>query len=153
MITGNSTLVSHGEILNLLKEQLEIAKTNQNHKEAGQLRQQIWVLKDVINGVCTDLPEEEINEILQKIPGITPAEPEAKTSKAPGPDNPSFLSVPEKELKKLGKKMQQIKKLKEKQSKGEKLEKNQVDKIASEDSLKEEIAEMEDILKQFSLKR
>ena len=54
-----------------------------------------------------------------------------------------YVDVVQKELKKLNKKLEAIEKLKKKQADGEQLEKNQMEKLASEEDVRRQIAELQ----------
>ena len=52
---------------------------------ALKLREQIWVVKDIVDGVSTEMPAEDMEEILQSIPD-PPAGTNLLTSEASAKD-------------------------------------------------------------------
>lgn len=156
-------------MLDKLKEKLQEAKASKDHPRCGKLRDQIWVLTDVIQGVKTDIPQDELKPILESLEytkdlvaksaqvsepaasSITPSQSgdiKAKTSQPRTITSTLPLTKEEKKIVSLKKKLEQIDELRTRQAKGEKLEKNQVDKIKSEDKVKEEISDLEDLLQE-----
>jgi len=130
-----------------LQEQLDLAKQQQDHARMNKLREQIWIVNDLIAGIRTNMPEKEMQEILSSLPL-----PEKEVEAAPVSAT-ATLSEPEKRLRNLKKKITQIEKIKEKKEKGETLEKTQLEKLATEDSIQEEIDELEEAIeKAFSLR-
>eukprot|EP00158_Paraphelidium_tribonemae_P004488 Partr_v1_DN26783_c0_g1_i2_m8742 putative eukaryotic translation initiation factor len=77
----------------------------------------------------------------KKTPSATFTKPKQQSSKpqAPAADQPSEL---EKQIKVLDRKLRQIAALKEKQAAGEDMEKNQLDKIAGEEELADQLAKL-----------
>lgn len=143
-------------MLEALKEKLAEAKESQDHATAGKLRDQIWVLTDIVAGVRTNLCKEELLPILESIamPSKSPAGD--STSEASGGDGPKTkptTSAVDRKLINLQKKLQKIEELKAKKVKGEKLEKNQLQKIETESVVKEEMEELEEMLANASLLR
>ena len=87
----------------------------------------------IVSHFCcrTDMPEEEIREIIQDIPI-----PESKPAEVPVPvATAGGLTEPERRVRALKKKLTQIDKIREKKAKGEKLEKNQVNQIINTSNL------------------
>ncbi|KAI0240104.1 hypothetical protein LSAT2_009186 [Lamellibrachia satsuma] len=134
-------------LLEALKEKLIEAKASQDHARAGKLRDQIWVLTDIVAGVKTDLPNDELLPILESI--AAPSKPPVAEAMGDAP-KPATSAV-DRKLINLQKKLQKIEELKAKKAKGEKLEKNQLQKIETESSVKEEIEELEEMLSNASL--
>ncbi|ELT88083.1 hypothetical protein CAPTEDRAFT_206605 [Capitella teleta] len=125
------------KLLPLLKEELEKAKAAKDHKKAGKLRNQIWIVTDLSHGVQTAIPKADLIPILQNLPGFNQDKPAVKKT--------STVAVEDKQLKALRKKLKQIEDIKAKQAKGEKLQPQQVTKLETEDQLKAEIKELEEL--------
>ena len=137
------------ELLRLLREELNIAKETKDHATAGKIREQIWVLTDLVNGVKTQISDEELQPILASLTKRTT--PQSQPEVEEKPPKPKLASgsphlVQDLNLSKLKKKLTQIEQMKEKQKKGGKLEKNQLEKLAKEDELRKEIDDLEEMI-------
>lgn len=119
---------------------MDVAKTKMDHKKSAELREQIWVLSDLMAGAKTDIPDDDLQRILENIPWLAKAE--GDNIEASQKSAPSVISDDEKEVKKLKKRLAQIVKLKERQDQGEKLEANQIEKVNSEASLRQQLEEV-----------
>lgn len=156
--------LTHQEMLAQLKTELEEVKASKDHKAASVLREQVWVLSDLANGVKTAIPESDLNRIIASIhakfhpPSGDDAPPhEASTKASPSQavsGDKTTVTVTQslsddKKLKALRKKLEQIESLKVKQQAGEKLELNQMEKIKNEENVRQELEELEEILETF----
>lgn len=130
------------DLLPLLKEELEVAKSAQDHTRASKLREQIWVLNDIVKGVKTDMPKSDLEPIISSIQQMLNINEPESTSKSPSSSGVDA----EKRIKKLQKKLSSIEELKERQAKGESLEQSQVKKVESEEQILDEIEELERLL-------
>lgn len=129
-------------MIQVLREQLDVAKTKMDHKKSAELREQIWVLSDLIAGVKTDIPDDDLARILGNIPWFAKGETDANSASHNTPaDNGSSLTEVERDVKKLKKRLSQVIKLKERLDKGEKLEANQMEKVNSETALRRQLEE------------
>ena len=117
-----------------LKEQLQEAKDNKDHKLAAKLRKDLWIMQDHMAG-CVPPGESAVH--LQTVAN------EDTTST----DRQSPEEQTEKRLRGLKKKLQQIEKLKSKQDEGEVLEDSQITKIQSEEAILKEIEELQERIK------
>jgi translation initiation factor 2A len=152
------------DMLAELKKQLEEAKLNKDHPRSATLRDQIWVLTDIIAGVKTAIPDDELDKIIETIhaqfhptPKMPPSSTDSEVNTVKQPvavtANPAVdVLSDDRKLRNLQKKLEQIKVLKDRQQRGEKLEANQIEKISSEEKVKEEIKELEDVLRGMMLK-
>lgn len=145
-------MVDLNNILTELKKQLSEAKSNKDHKGAAALRDKIWVLTDLIAWVRTDIPQEELDEIITSIheqfnTSTTTAVPTVAGTTV-NHESPTTATAPveDRRLRNLRKKLAQIEALKERQQSGEALEDNQIAKISSEEQVLEEIRELEQIM-------
>ncbi|CAH1781076.1 unnamed protein product [Owenia fusiformis] len=149
------------DLLPVLKEQLAVAKANKDSELANKLRDQLWVITDIVRGVKTDIPEEELQKVIDSLPLCSlqqsaPVSEAPKAEKITGPSESvlvggggggsSNLTTAEKRIRALNKKLTQVEKLKERQANGEKLEDNQLEKIKNVSKITDEIKELEDIM-------
>lgn len=132
--------------VDLLREQLQEAKNNKDHKLAARLRQQLWIAQDSAAGVS--MKEFEMlgadtstcfeTKFVQETKSVSESPPSVLEA--------SGLTPTEKRLRTLKKKLQQIESIKEKREKGEVLETTQLDKIAKEQEILDELREIESLL-------
>ncbi|XP_013403641.1 uncharacterized protein LOC106168925 [Lingula anatina] len=140
--------ITPADLIPLLKQQLETAKINKDHGEAGKLREQLWILSDLAAGIRTDIPEDEYQKIVNSLP--LPSNQQAVTKATDGASDSqtgSTLTPAEKRLKTLHKKLDQIEQLKAKKAKGETIQDNQEEKIKTEPQIKQEIEELEELMR------
>ncbi|XP_078693649.1 uncharacterized protein LOC144923178 [Branchiostoma floridae x Branchiostoma belcheri] len=133
--------------LETLKEKLAEAKAKQDHPLASKLRQQIWLLQDDAAGVRPELDPQ----ILASLETNLPKKVEEKVEVEEKPVSSSASSTVDKQLKTLRKKLQQIEKLKQRKAGGEKLEANQMAKVEKEQEVRDEIEEIELLMRQAAL--
>lgn len=141
--------VDFNYMLTKLKKQLEEAKSTKDHKRAGDLRNKIWVLTDLVAGVRTDIPEDELDEIISSIHTEFNSDVTASASSANADDDKSTVctaAVEDRRLRNLRKKLDQIEVLKERQQRGETLEANQMVKLSGEQQVRDEINELQQTL-------
>jgi hypothetical protein len=97
----------------------------------------------VVPGVTRRRPAGQGGRLL--VPAVAPAETPAAAAAAPAAA--PAADDPEKRMKKISKALKQIDELKKKQADGAKLDADQQAKIAKESALREEMKEVEAILK------
>ncbi len=160
------------QIKEILTQEMNEARQAKDNEKVNKLREQLWVINDLIRGVKTNMPEEELAKILQDIPlpkvekkehaisGEREVKSEKKIEKEQGSGDKMAAKVesqsgaengvahdtpapPEKRLRNLKKKLNQIEKIKEKLAAGENLETSQREKLQAEDKVREEIEELE----------
>lgn len=129
-----------------LREQLQEAKNNKDHKLAARLRQQLWIAQDSAAGVSL----EEVEMLGADTSSCSETkfvqETKSNSESPPQVSQASGLTPSEKRLRTLKKKLQQIESIKEKREKGEVLETTQLDKIAKEQEILDELREIESLL-------
>nr|CAB3260271.1 uncharacterized protein LOC100175053 [Phallusia mammillata] len=146
-----TTSISCADPLQLLRQQMEKAKSEKNHAAVNALRQQIWLLQDANAGVRSDVSAEQLGTILQEkgtnipTPKTATTVPNKHSSQGPSFDE-CRKEVLEKKLWKLQKKKDDVQKIKDRLSRGQKLEKTQEQKIEREKLIDEEINECDDEL-------
>ena len=170
-------VITPQQIKEILTQEINDARQAKDQEKLKVLREQLWVINDLIAGVQTDMPEEELAKILENLPmpKIEKKEQVISDQKVPEtgrkvqkeresenkmaakvetqPQNgvaneaPPLSSEapvpPEKRLRNLKKKLTQIEKIKEKVAAGESVEKSQLDKLQTEDRVREEVEELE----------
>ncbi|KAI8503987.1 hypothetical protein Bbelb_180550 [Branchiostoma belcheri] len=90
-------------------------------------------------------------QILASLETNLPKKAEKKVEVEEKPVSSSAGSVVDKQLKTLRKKLQQIEKLKQRKAGGEKLEANQMAKVEKEQEVRDEIDEIELLMRQAAL--
>ncbi|XP_074657489.1 uncharacterized protein LOC141910672 [Tubulanus polymorphus] len=135
------------ELLIDLKQQLEVAKESKDHKAASTIRQQIWVVTDLVNGVTPKLSEQELDKLMKDLPLSNQQEEKPQEASPPPVKQTLGLTPTQRNLASLHKKLDQISALKQRQKCGEQLEKNQLQKIETEAKLIDEIGDLEEILR------
>ncbi|XP_066267675.1 eukaryotic translation initiation factor 2A-like [Branchiostoma lanceolatum] len=128
-----------------LKVKLAEAKAKQDHPLASKLRQQIWLLQDDAAGVKPELDPQILSSLETNLPKN--AEKKAEVEEKPVTSDATI----DKQLKSLRKKLQQIEKLKQRKAGGEKLESNQMAKVEKEQEVRDEIEEIEILMRQAAL--
>ncbi|KAI8510419.1 hypothetical protein Bbelb_113350 [Branchiostoma belcheri] len=147
MADWGDTAPADDDPLEVLKEKLAEAKAKQDHPLASKLRQQIWLLQDDAAGVRPELDPQ----ILASLETNLPKKAEKKVEVEEKPVSSSAGSTVDKQLKTLRKKLQQIEKLKQRKAGGEKLEANQMAKVEKEQEVRDEIEEIELLMRQAAL--
>ncbi|XP_020632067.1 eukaryotic translation initiation factor 2A-like [Orbicella faveolata] len=130
----------------VLREQLQEAKDNKDHKLAAKIRQQLWIAQDNAAGVSMAEVEDLGADISSCIDAQSVKEKTTTTETPPSVSQASGLTSAEKRIRALKKKLQQIEALKEKRELGQVLEKTQLDKISKEQETLDEIKEIESLL-------
>lgn len=129
---------------------LQLLQLAKNHELANRLRQQLWIAQDLSAGIEPNVSAEDADTIALveevKKYGIGPSSREPVKETLSGTVIVASDDADSKKMKNLRKKLTQIEKLKERQKNGEKLETNQLEKIKSEDELREEIKHLEKLL-------
>eukprot|EP00058_Branchiostoma_floridae_P022086 XP_002607576.1 hypothetical protein BRAFLDRAFT_119727 [Branchiostoma floridae] len=132
--------------LEALKIKLVEAKAKQDHPLASKLRQQIWLLQDDAAGVRPELDPQILTSLETNLPKSSEKKADVEEKPAVSAD-----STVDKQLKSLRKKLQQIEKLKQRKAGGEKLEANQMAKVEKEQEVRDEIEEIEVLMRQAAL--
>ena len=110
-----------------IKKQLAEAKERGDVKLTAKLRQDLWILQDVNNGIDPLLDDKKaIDDSLNRLSNYVPPE----LVGVPAQQNEvGTLSPLEKSLKKLNKKLREIDLIKEKQASGVTVEQSQLEKL------------------------
>ena len=124
----------------LIRERVAEAKAEGRHQDTTRLREQLWVLSDVVRGVKTDLPDDQLRQIIADI--------KADMAAMYGDQKPvttvrSVICTENRELLNLRKKYAQILQLEIKQASGVKLEVNQLTKLATKDDVADHLKDLE----------
>ncbi|PIK36878.1 putative eukaryotic translation initiation factor 2A-like [Apostichopus japonicus] len=132
-----------------LRQKLSEAKLAKDNELANRLRQQLWIAQDLSAGIEPNISAEDsvTLALVQEVKNYGIGQP----AKEPASGTPVISSMnvgdaDSKRLKNLRKKLAQIEKLKEKQRNGEKIESNQLEKINSEEEVREELRHVEELL-------
>ena len=134
------------QTLDVVNAKLAEAKRRKDHAAAVTLREQLWVLTDMLNGVRTALPDQQLQEIMDSIAEITPGglgDDDGAMVTDPSPAPPPAIRADDRRLLNLRKKYATIVALERKVDEGLKPEKNQLVKLATKTQVAEDIKELE----------
>lgn len=140
--SGTTEEIEMKDPVAVLREQLQEAKDNKDHKLAAKIRQQLWIAQDNAAGVSM----AEVEDLGADISSCIQTQSVKEKETPPSVSQASGLTSAEKRLRALKKKLQQIEALKEKRELGQVLEKTQLDKISKEQETLDEIKEIESLL-------
>lgn len=133
-----------------LRQRLSEAKLAKDNELANSLRRQLWIAQDLSAGIEPNVSSEDAETLALveevKKYGIGKPSEDSVKKETPVISSVAVGDADSKKLKNLRKKLTQIEKLKERQKNGEKLESNQLEKINSEEEVREELRHVEQLL-------
>jgi len=163
--------------LDVLKDELTDAKAAGDMGRIKEIRQDIWILQDMQSGVNPTADRSDIKESMERIQQLTQRMADehnaalaacsqrqsrvtaaatvsaTKAQVGTGGDTDVSSSSSDKDMRKLQKKLRVIDDLKARQAKGDKLEQTQLDKIGSEQLIKEEMRQLQELLSSLQVAR